>query len=112
MAFSLLLFKFPKRTSLLQATDSGVINRYTHTHAHTHTHTHTHAHTHTHTHSLTHTHTQTHTHTHTQDMTDEQKALFKQEKVDGKGRLQFFVKCQDGLQLLLKKFMKQGRARW
>jgi hypothetical protein len=44
-------------------------------------------------------------------MTDEQKALYKQEKVDGKGRLQFFVSCWDGLQLLFQKFMKQGKAR-
>ena len=66
---ALLPFKFPKWISLLQATNSGVMNRcvyihiYTRMHIRTYTHIHTHTRTHTHTH--THTHTQTHIHTHT-----------------------------------------------
>ena len=44
-----------------------------------------------------------------QDMSEQEKGLFTQEKVDGKGQPHFFIKCWEGLQLLLSKVADKGK---
>jgi len=46
-----------------------------------------------------------------QDMTEEQQKLFPQVKVAGKGHKQFFIKCWEGLQLLLSKVAVKGKQK-
>jgi len=43
-----------------------------------------------------------------QDMSEQEESLFTQERIDGKGQPHFFIKCWNGMQLLLQKVHDKG----